>query len=108
MSQHHIVIVVGMAILNGLFSPALLAVFALHPLWYPALLPTMLPFVFMVSSLIVATLTLMIAGVPAALYERLLGNGETTVTSGFVWLLGVMVLTLPAVPSILRALGFGS
>ena len=56
--------------------PALIAVFALHPVWYPSFLPAMLPLLLMLSSLIVATLTLMIGGVPAALYERFSSRGE--------------------------------
>jgi hypothetical protein len=104
MTQHNLVIIVGLAILNGIFSPALIAVFALHPVWYPSFLPAMLPLLFLLSSLIVATLTLMIGGVPAALYERFAGR-ERSAMSGYIWLAGVLVLTLPAIPGMLRALG---
>ncbi len=104
MSQHNLVIIVGLAILNGIFSPALIAVFALHPVWYPSFLPLALPVLFLLSSLIVATLTLMIGGVPAALYERFTRR-ESTAASGYLWLASVLVLTLPAIPGILRAIG---
>jgi len=104
MTQHSLAIIVGLAILNGMFSPALIAVFALHPVWYPALLPVMLPLMFLLSSLIVATLTLMIGGVPAALYERVTRR-ERAAMSGHIWLAAVLVLTLPALPNIIRALG---
>lgn len=108
MSQNHIVLIVGLAILNGIFSPALIAVFALNGLWYPFFLPPMLPLVFALSSLILSTMTLMIAGVPAALYERLAGGGKSSFTSGMIWFGGVLLLTLPAIPNIIRALGFGA
>jgi hypothetical protein len=108
MSQNHIVLIVGLAILNGIFSPALIAIFALNGLWYPFFLPPMLPLVFALSSLILSTMTLMIAGVPAALYERVAGGGKSSFTSGMIWFGGVLVLTLPAIPNIIKALGFGS
>jgi len=66
MPQHNLVAVIGLAILNGMFSPALIPVFALHGLWYPFFLPAMLPAVFLACSLIISTFTLMLGGVPAA------------------------------------------
>ncbi len=107
MPQNSIVLIVGLAILNGIFSPLLIMIYALQGLWYPILLPPMLPLVLMLSSLILATLTLMIAGVPAALYERLAGGGQSSFVSGLIWLAGVVALTLPAMPNILKALGLG-
>ena len=107
MPQHTIVAIVGLAILNGIFSPALVAVFALQGIWYPFFLPAQLALVFALSSLILSTLTLMIGGIPAALYERLAGGGKSSFASGLVWLGGVMALTLPALPNILQALGAG-
>ena len=74
MPQHNLVAVIGLAILNGMFSPAIIPVFALHGLWYPFFLPAILPAIFLACSLIVSTFTLMLGGVPAALYERLSGG----------------------------------
>lgn len=108
MPQNSIVVIVGLAILNGIFSPLLIMVFALQGIWYPFFLPPMLPLVFMLSSLILATMTLMIAGVPAALYERFAGGGTSTYMSGLIWLGGVLLLTLPAIPNILKAVGLVS
>jgi hypothetical protein len=105
MAEHNLVIVIGLAILNGLFSPVLGIVFALQGLWYPFFLPASLAAVLMLCSLIVSTLTLMIGGVPAALYERIVSGGRSTPLSGLLWLAGVLVLTLPALPNILKALG---
>jgi hypothetical protein len=107
MSQGIIVMIVGLCILNGIFSPALVMVFALHGIWYPFLLPAMLPLVFLLSSLILSTLTLMASGVPAALYERLMSEGRPSQISGLIWLAGALLLTLPAVPNVLQALSLG-
>ncbi|MDP4822523.1 MAG: hypothetical protein NWR47_01090 [Aestuariivirgaceae bacterium] len=101
------IVIVGLAILNGIFSPALIAVFALQGLWYPIFLPPLLPLVFVFSSLILSTLTLMIAGVPAAIYERVAGERASSAVTGFIWLAGVLVLVLPAIPNIIKALGLG-
>lgn len=87
----------GLAILNGIFSPARTFVFVFHSVWYPAILPASLPFVLMFSSLITATLTLMVAGVPAALYERFIGRGRTDQVSLWIWLSTLAVLSVPAV-----------
>jgi hypothetical protein len=105
MAPHNIAIIVGIAIINGLFSPALIVVLGLHSIWYPFLFPNSLPVILMLCSLIVATITLMIGGIPAALYERIVGGGQASTLSGFIWFAGVLVLTLPALPNIVRALG---
>ena len=92
------------ALVNGMHSPftALLAKFAGG--WYPPFLPAMPELVFYFAQLLTATLTLIIAGVPAALYERYGGAGRTTYASMGIWLLGAALLTLPALPAIGRLL----
>lgn len=90
------------AIVNGIFSPATAMAFLLHPLWYPPIAPFYLPIVFMISSLIVATSTIMLAGVPAAIYEHLSGRRTENRVSAWIWLAGTALLSLPAV---VRAFG---
>ena len=104
MRNRLIVLTVGTAILNGMFSPLLLFIFLLRWTWYPYFLPQFQEIVTFVSSLILSTLTLMLAGVPAALYERFRSPEETTDASALIWLAGTVLLTLPALPNILRAL----
>jgi hypothetical protein len=106
MDRNILVPVMAIAIVNGIFSPWVLAVFLFHPVWFPSWVPAYTEFVYMASALILSTLTIMVAGVPAALYERLAANAKSA-TVGLIWLTGVMVLTLPAVPNVLKALGFG-
>ena len=105
MDRNALVPMMAIAIVNGIFSPWVLAVFLLYPVWYPSWAPMWTQLVYMTSAIILATLTLMVAGVPAALYERLSNAAKPSVT-GAIWLAGVLVLTLPAVPNVLRALGF--
>ena len=96
--------VLGVAMLNGLFSPALRIVVLFAPVWYPALLPQVASLLFLLSSLLVATFTLMIAGVPAAIYERLSGARESDFVSMGIWLLGVLILSAPAAVNMFAAL----
>jgi hypothetical protein len=42
-------------------------------------------------------MTLLIAGIPAALYERLRGTSTSTIGSLTVWLLATVLLTLPTI-----------
>jgi len=100
-----IVLIVAAAIANGMFSPALLPIFALQGIWYPFFLPASLPLILVLSSLLVSTLTLMLAGVPAALYEHIADKGKSSRISGLIWLAAVVLLALPALPNILKALG---
>jgi hypothetical protein len=58
----------------------------------------------MASALILSTLTLMVAGVPAALYQRLSVHPKDVVAAS-IWLGCTALLTLPALPNIMRALG---
>ena len=95
----------GLAILNGIFSPLRTFVFLFHGFWYPVFLPTSLPFIFMFSALLTSTFLLMLAGVPAALYERFWGEGRTDLVSLWIWIAGLALLSLPTVPRILSALG---
>jgi hypothetical protein len=104
MERNTLVPVMAVAIVNGIFSPWVLVVFVLYPIWYPSWAPAWTQAVYMASALILSTLTLMVAGVPAAAYERLASEAKHSV-SGLIWLAGAIVLTLPAVPNILKALG---
>ena len=54
------------------------------------------------TSFSMSLLTLLLAGVPAALYERIRGLRQSTAVSLTIWLIAAALLTLPA---ILRFLG---
>lgn len=97
MQQHHIIGIAGLGILNGLFSPMLSYAVVLHGLWLPAFIPVTPSFLFMFASLLVSTVTIMLAGVPAALFERFSGKTETTGTSVLIWIGTLALLSIPAV-----------
>jgi len=46
----------------------------------------------------VSTATIILAGIPAAIYERLIGaKDDSTIASLWIWLAGTGILTLPAI-----------
>jgi hypothetical protein len=54
-------------------------------------------------SLMLSTLTIILAGIPAALYERFVGaKDDSTEVSMWIWLAGTAILALPAVFNFLR------
>jgi hypothetical protein len=64
----------------------------------PALLFGSVPLTLMFASLMVSTATIVLGGIPAAIYERFVGATEdSTEASLWIWLAGTALLTLPAV-----------
>jgi hypothetical protein len=53
------------------------------------------------TSVVISAMTLLVGGIPAALYERARGLTQSTSGSLTIWLLATLLLTLP---TILRAL----
>jgi hypothetical protein len=93
--------VVGISILNGLFSPFLVVALPIAAILMPEIFPKSVGWVLFFSSLLVASGTLLISGVPAALYERLVDRGRGGDAAMIIWLAGAALLALPA----LRNLG---
>jgi hypothetical protein len=55
------------------------------------------------ASLMLSTATIILGGIPAALYERFIGaKDDSTVASLWIWLAGTAILSLPAVGSFLQ------
>lgn len=106
--RHLIIPTVALAIINGILSPFLLPVFVLYPLWYPGWAPVDQTTIHTLSSLILSSVMLMVTGVPAALYERLVGGRGTDLTSAAIWLACMAVATIPALPVVLGAIGLAS
>ncbi len=88
------------SLVNGLFSPFGAVVFGLMPVWMPSFVPVSLPLALAVTAMITAFGTLLISGIPAAVYERLTGAPTSTETSLWLWLGSAVLLTLPALPVI--------
>ena len=102
-----ITVTVGVCIINGLFSPHILTVYLLWPLWFPTLVvPATGNFVLFFASLILSTTTLLVSAAVAAIYERVRGLPGSTTESMAVWLAGAVVLSLPSLGRLL-AMGQG-
>lgn len=89
--------------INGLFSPLLLFAY----IWSKVLMSFPLfgveALIFYFASLMLSTATISLGGIPAAIYERLAGvQGDSSVTSLWIWLAGTGVLTIPAIGDFLR------
>jgi hypothetical protein len=91
-----IVTVVGISILNGLFSPFLAIAIPIAAVLMPEVFPKSVGWVLFFSSLLVASATLLVSGIPAALYERLVANGRGSTAALAIWLVGAAILALPA------------
>ncbi len=84
---------------NGLFNQTWLLFALVHvQILAPALLFGSVSLTLMFTSLMVSTATIILAGIPAAIYERVIGAKEdSTEASLWIWLAGTALLTLPAI-----------
>ena len=83
---------------NGLFNQTWLLFALIHvQILAPALLFGNVSLTLMFTSLMVSTATIILAGIPAAIYERWVGaKDDSTEASLWIWLAGTGLLTLPA------------
>ena len=88
--------VVGVSVLNGLFSPLLAIAVPIAAVLMPEVFPRSVGCVLFFSSLLVASATLLFSGVPAALYERLVDRARGGQVGLWIWLAGAALLALPA------------
>lgn len=89
--------------INGLFNQLWLVFALVHTqILAPALLFGSVPLTLMFTSLVVSTATIIVGGIPAAIYERYIGKEESTDTSLWIWLAGTAILTIPAIGHFLR------
>jgi hypothetical protein len=85
--------VVGLSIVNGIFSPLLKIAIPVSAALMPELFPRTLEWVLLWGSVWLSSVTLFVSGVPAALYERLVDRDSSV--SLWIWLAGAAVLSLP-------------
>lgn len=89
--------------INGMFNPLALFsfIFSNHFMAAPLFGSTGLIFYF--ASLMLSTATVIIGGIPAAIYERYVGAKEdSTEASLWIWLAGTGILTIPAIGTFLK------
>jgi hypothetical protein len=85
--------------INGLFNQVLVPfAYLFVKVLAPALLFGSESLTLMFASLMASTATIILGGIPAALYERYVGaTDDSTEVSLWIWLAGTGILTLPAV-----------
>ena len=85
--------------INGLFNQVWLIFTLIHmKILAPALLFDSVSLTLMFSSLMVSTATIILGGIPAAIYERIVGaKDNSTAASLWIWLAGTALLTVPAI-----------
>ena len=89
--------IVAVAILNGIFSPFFVFTARIIILTLaPELLLTGATVVAFLASLLAATTTIILAGIPAALFERATGRTTTDTVSYALWLITSVALAFPA------------
>lgn len=89
--------------INGIFNQLWL-IFALlyvQPLAGPLLFGSV-SLTLMFASLMVSTATVILGGIPAAIYERVTDASDSTDASLWIWLAGTALLTLPAAGNFLK------
>jgi hypothetical protein len=85
--------------INGLFNQTWLLFSLIHmQILAPALLFGSVSLTLLFSSLMVSTATIILGGIPAAIYEHVIGaKEESTEASLWIWLAGTALLALPAI-----------
>jgi hypothetical protein len=94
MERHHIFsIVLIVSAISGMISPAMMIVAIFSWIWLPSFMLGSTGLIFFLSMLVTATGTLLLAGVPAALYERGVGDptGRRTL---WIWAASATLLML--------------
>jgi hypothetical protein len=89
--------------INGMFHPLRVFSYIFSKILMDVPLFGSEALIFYFSSLMTATATVILAGVPAAIYERFAGiKDDSTVVSLWIWLAGTAVLTIPALGNFIR------
>ena len=94
----------GASLLNGMhFSPFFDPIaILLRPFLAGTILATPIVSLY-ISSIFVSLMTLLLAGVPAAIYERVKGETESTPASLGIWLACTILLTVPSFMAMIGA-----
>ena len=85
--------------INGLFNQLWLLFALIHvQILAPALFFGSVSLTLMFASLMVSTATVILGGIPAAIYERYSGaSDDSSEVSLWIWLAGTGILTIPAI-----------
>lgn len=95
--QTLLLMILGLCIVNGIFSPYLNIAIPVSAALMPELFPRTPEWVLFWGSILLSSATLLFSGVPAALYERLIDPDTESTVSMWVWLGGAVLLSAPGV-----------
>ena len=101
--NHYFIGIAFFGMINGLFNQLWLLFALIHvQILAPALLFGSVSLTLLFASLMVSTATIIVGGIPAAIYERFKGVTEDSdAVSLWIWLAGTALLTLPAIGNFL-------
>lgn len=92
-----LLMIIGLCIVNGIFSPYMNVAVPISAALMPELFPRTVEWVLFWGSVFLASATLLFSGVPAALYERLVDGDTGSTVSMWIWFGGAALLSAPAV-----------
>ena len=95
--QTLVLLIFGLCIFNGIFSPYLNIAVPVSAALMPELFPRTVEWVLFWGSVMLSSATLLFSGVPAALYERLVDNDPEAMTSMWIWFGCAALLAFPAI-----------
>lgn len=100
--QGLLLVVIGVCVVNGVFSPYLVIALQIAPILMPEMFPRTVNWALFFSSVVVSTATLLLSGIIPALYERIFESDMNRTTSMWIWVSLATVLTLPALDNLNR------
>jgi hypothetical protein len=103
--QSLFVLVMGISVLNGLLhqlagSVPFVLLLRLAPIWWPEIFGFYLEALVYAATLIIATATLLLGGIPAALYERARRLDQPTPAAMWLWFAGVLAVAAFMFPTL--------
>lgn len=94
--KHVFGLIAVVSLVNGLFSPFTMLVLQLFPFWFPGFLNPTMPLLITFSAILTAFATLLLSGIPAAVFERVTSRPDSDLVSLYLWLAGAVLVTTPA------------
>jgi len=95
--QTLVMLLIGLCIFNGIFSPYLNIAVPVSAALMPELFPRTIEWTLFWGSVLLSSATLLFSGVPAALYERLVDRNSEGMASMWIWFGGAALLSAPAI-----------
>jgi hypothetical protein len=89
--------------INGIFNPLLVFAYVWSKVLVSYVLFEVEALIFYFATLMLSTATIILGGIPAAIYERFAGiKDDSTIVSLWIWLAGTAILTIPAIGDFLK------